>query len=257
MSETGGTNAIRPITSIIETHQEPDEVEIDLMELLYRLMDKWKWIVLGALLGTVVSAAITLFVLTPKYEATAKLYVLNSNDSAVNLSDLQIGSYLATDYQEVFRTWEVHEMVIANLGLFYTYQELQEMLSVTNPPSTRILYITITSESPREAAALANEYASVARKYISSTMATEQPNNFSIALEPTKAISPNKTLNIILGFLIGVVFVVAIITVLFILDDKIRTNEDILKYAGMPTLAMIPAAKETKNKASAGNGKRK
>jgi len=257
MSETGGTNAIRPITSIIETHQEPDEVEIDLMELLYRLMDKWKWIVLGALLGTVVSAAITLFVLMPKYEATAKLYVLNSNDSAVNLSDLQIGSYLATDYQEVFRTWEVHEMVIANLGLFYTYQELQEMLSVTNPPSTRILYITITSESPREAAALANEYASVARKYISSTMATEQPNNFSIALEPTKAISPNKTLNIILGFLIGVVFVVAIITVLFILDDKIRTNEDILKYAGMPTLAMIPAAKETKNKASAGNGKRK
>ena len=256
MAEAGRTQEIRPITSIIEVPSDEHEIEIDLMELLYRLVDRWKWIVAGALLGAILSAVLTFFVLIPKYEATSKLYVLNSNDSAVNLSDLQIGSYLTTDYQEVFKAWEVHEMVIANLGLPYTYQELEKMLSISNPSNTRILYITITSDDPKEAATLANEYASVARKYISNTMATEQPNNFSIALEPTKPVSPNKSLNIILGFLIGAILVVAIVTVLFVMDDKVRTNEDILKYANMPTLAMIPAAKG-RIKESAAKGRKR
>ena len=76
---------------------------------------------------------ISLFILTPKYEATAKLYVMSRTDSAVNISDLQIGSYLTSDYQEVFKTWEVHEQVLQNLGLDYDYEQLEEMLTVTNP----------------------------------------------------------------------------------------------------------------------------
>ena len=58
------------------------------------------------------------------YTATSKLYVVNTKDSAINLSDLQIGNYLASDYTEVFSNWHVHEMVLQRLGLDYTYSQL-------------------------------------------------------------------------------------------------------------------------------------
>lgn len=93
------------------------EQEVDLVELFFRLLENWKYIFLAALVGAIFSGIYTFQFVTPIYEATSKLYVTNSGDSAINLADLQIGTYLASDYQEVFKTWEVHEMVIANLNL--------------------------------------------------------------------------------------------------------------------------------------------
>jgi capsular polysaccharide biosynthesis protein len=79
------------------------ETEIDLRELCRCLFEHIKLILFTAVLGASLSFAYTYFCVTPMYEATSKLYVINSSDSALNLSDLQIGSYLASDYIEVSR----------------------------------------------------------------------------------------------------------------------------------------------------------
>ncbi len=234
--------SIRPYRSEAEA-----ETEIDLIELFYFLLSKLRWIILAAVLGAFAAGIYTFYFQTPLYEATSKLYVANSKDSAINLSDLQIGTYLTNDYQEVFRTWEVHEMVVKNLGLHYTYRELQNMLSVTNPKDTRILYITITSPSPSEASTLANEYASVAKKYIYQTMATEEPNLLSVALQPTVPVSPNKTRTVMLGFILGALLMGGIFVARFVLDDKVKTPDDILKHSGLITLAVVPAVRTLKN----------
>lgn len=223
-----------------------DETEIDLIELFYFLLAKLRWIILVALLGALLAGVYTFMLTTPMYEATAKLYVTNSRDSAINLSDLQIGTYLTKDYQEVFSTWEVHEMVVQNLGLKYNYKQMQDMLSVSNPKDTRILYITIKSSSPSEAAVLANEYASVAKKYIFDTMSADEPNVLSVALQPTRPVSPNKTRTVMLGFILGGLLMAGIFVLRFVMDDKIKTPDDIAKYGGMVTLAVIPAMSDRK-----------
>lgn len=220
------------------------EPEFDLAELILRLVNHIKLIIFFALTGAALAAACTLYLITPEYEATSKLYVLNSSDSALNLSDLQIGSYLASDYIEVFKTWEVHEMVISNLNLKYSYAEMQDMLTVENPTGTRILYITVTSPSADEAAAIANEYASVAIKYIADTMSTDEPNIMSVALVPTNPASPDLTQNILIGFAAGFVLSVIWFTIRYLTDDKIKTMEDVQKYAGLPVLAIIPEVEE-------------
>ena len=217
-----------------------NEIEIDLMELFFRLIENSKKIIAGALVGMFIFAAYSFLLATPMYEATCKIYVLSASDSAINLSDLQIGATLTADYQEVFDTWEVHEQVLQNLGLDYTYTELEDMISITNPSDTRILEITITNDDPAEAAAMANEYAAVASRYISDTMVTDEPTVLSQALQPTEPVSPRKVFNTALGFLLGALVMCAIITVQFILDDKIKTAEDIRKYTGMATLAVVP-----------------
>ncbi len=213
--------------------------EIDLIELLYWLIDHWKQIAIVSIACAAIAALYTFFLVTPEYQATAKLYVVNSKDSAINLSDLQIGSFLTSDYQEVFKTWEVHENVLTNLKLDYTYKELEAMLSIKNPTNTRILNISVTDSNPYEATLIANEYAMVTRQYISDKMATESPSILSRALEPTEPISPNKTMNILLGLLVGLLLSAGFFVVRFVLDDKVKTAEDLRKYAGMETLAVI------------------
>lgn len=79
------------------------------------------------------------------YKATATIYVVSRNDSVLNFSDLQVGSELTSDYIKVFEMWEVHEKVISNLDLDYTYTDMASMLSVTNTSDTRMLDITVTN----------------------------------------------------------------------------------------------------------------
>ncbi len=216
------------------------EVEIDLIELFYALLRSYKLILAFVFAVTLLAGIYTKYIAVPMYESTAKLYVLNSRDSAINLSDLQIGSYLTNDYQQVFKTWEVHEQVRQNLGLDYSYRKLESMLRVENPANTRILQLTVRSDSPDEAKAMANEYANVAQQYISETMQTEKPSILSVALKPLSPSSPSLSKNLMIGFMLGLLIPCAIVFIRFISDDKIKTTEDITKYAGLSTLAVVP-----------------
>ena len=219
----------------------PEDTDtIDLTELMYRLISGWKLIVCLALAFTLVAGVYTVYFVTPMYEATATIYVLNRKDSAINMSDLQIGTALTSDYIKVFKMWEVHEEVISNLGLPYTYEQMRKMLTITNESNTRMLDITFKSASAEEAAAVANEYAKVASQYIADTMSTDKPNIMSVALVPANPVSPSKTKNVLLGFLLGLALSCGIITVRMLMDDKYKTAEDIRRYTGLPTLAVVP-----------------
>ena len=231
---------MQQIDRVVDNNQKDKELEIDLLELFFCLVENIKKIIAGVLVGMILFGVYSFIFATPKYEATCKIYVISASDSAINLSDLQIGAALTADYQEVFDTWEVHEQVLQNLNLDYTYLELEDMLKVTNPSDTRILAITVTSDDPAEAAAMANEYASVASDYISDTMVTDRPSLLSQALVPTEPVSPRKLFNTALGGLLGGLLVAAVLIVRFILDDKVKTADDIRKHTGMATLAVVP-----------------
>ena len=163
---------------------EQGEDTIDLLELFMGLLAHWTLIAATAVVGAVLMTLYTFFLVTPMYKATATIYVVSRNDSVLNFSDLQVGSELTSDYIKVFEMWEVHEKVISNLDLNYTYTDMASMLSVTNTSDTRMLDITITNPDPEEAAAIANEYADVGAKYISEKMKTDEPTLMSSARVP-------------------------------------------------------------------------
>lgn len=227
---------------------ESDEETIDLLELLYALLGKWREIAAATVACALIAAIGVLFFVTPKYQASSTIYVISRKDSAINISDLQIGTALTDDYIQVFHMWEVQEKVISNLDLPYTYSQLDGMLSVTNASNTRMLEITVTSESAQEAADIANEYATVVRDYIAKKMATDKPSIMSTALVPTEPVSPNKTKSILLGALLGFVVSAGVIVVITVLDDTYKTAEDIKKYTGLVTMAVIPLEKSDEPK---------
>ena len=221
---------------------EQGEDTIDLLELFMGLLAHWTLIAATAVVGAVLMALYTFFLVTPMYKATATIYVVSRNDSVLNFSDLQVGSELTSDYIKVFEMWEVHEKVISNLNLDYTYTDMASMLSVTNTSDTRMLDITVTNPDPEEAAAIANEYADVGAKYISEKMKTDEPTLMSSARVPENPFSPNKAKNILLGFVVGFVLACAVVVLRTMLDDTYKSADDIRKYTGMVVLASIPLA---------------
>lgn len=217
-----------------------DEEVIDLFDLMMFLLRKWKTIAATSILGAVLAAIYVSFIATPMYEATAQVYVVSSKDSALNLSDLQIGSYLTSDYQLVFNTWEVNMQVIQNLNLPYSVEQMQAMVDVENPSNTRALMITCKSPNAQEAAVIANEFADVGSKYISDTMLTDMPTILSTALQPMNPVSPRKTITVVLGFAVGFILSAACLFIFYMSNDKIKTSADVLKCTGAEPLAVIP-----------------
>ena len=212
---------------------------IDLVELFYYLLSKLHFIILGMVVGALLLGSYASSRAVPIYTATSKLYILGQTGTN-NMADLQIGTVLTLDYQEVFKTWEVHQMVNEQLGLDYSYSRLQGMLNVENPENTRVLYITVRDTDAQRAADIANAYATAAKKFIAQTMDMDEPSSFSIALVPSVAGGISVTGYIIRGILLGTVLVGGILVLIFLLDNRPKSPDDIMRCANIPTLAVIP-----------------
>ena len=215
------------------------ERSIDLVELFYYILTKLHYVLLGAVVCAILAGLYASSNTVPIYSATSKLYIMGRTGTSI-IADLQIGAYLTMDYQEVFRTWEVHQMVNEALGTDYSYSALQGMLTVENPEDTAVLYITTRNPDAQLAADMANAYADAAKRFITETMGTDEPSTFSVALVPSVASSTSVTSYVIRGILVGTVLVGGILVVLFLLDNRPKSPEDILEFAGIPTLAVLP-----------------
>ena len=150
-------SVLRPVTPGLR--QEPDvENEIDLLELGYVLLDKIHFILLWFLIGAILLNAYAFFCIRPTYQSTAKMYVVSaSNDSVVDLTDLNIGTSLTADYEQLMLSYPVLDQVIEELNLDMETEDLAEMVTLENPADTRILNVTVTSTDPVEAKDIANK----------------------------------------------------------------------------------------------------
>jgi len=222
----------------------------ELFDFLFYLKGKLLYILIPALVCALVAGIYAFCFATPEYEATAKLYMVQSSDSVINLSDLEVGTYLTNDYQHVFETWEVSQEVIDHLQLPYTVPEMISRLAIQNPAHTRILLITFSSTDAQEAALGANEYAQVASRYISEQMRTNTPSIISAAQVPKQPVRPKKLVLITSALLIAASVAVWCLFIAFLFDDKIKTDADIKKLTGVGSLTVIPMAQSTRSNQS-------
>ena len=220
---------------------EEKESELDLYELFSYFLKKWPVILIGLLVGMILSGAVTLFFMTPKYTATSKIYMVSSStDSVVDLTDLNIGTSLSSDYEELLMTRPILEEVIKDNNLKYSYEDISEMVSINTITDTRILVIHATSTDPKEAKNIANALAKKAVKELPKLMDTSKPNIAEAAIIPKEKSSPSILKNTLLGGLIGIILVMGFYTFLFIRDDTLNSSEDVEKAFGVMPLAVVP-----------------
>lgn len=226
----------------VKTVLEPEGTdEIDLLDLAYVLLDKIHYIVFFILLGAVVFNAYAFFCIQPTYQSTAKMYVVSaSNDSVVDLTDLNIGTSLTSDYEQLILSYPVLDQVIADLDLDMDTDALRAMVSLENPEDTRILNIITTSTDPQQAMDIANKLMEVSIEYLPQTMSTNPPNIAQKAQLADSKSAPSYSRYTMMGALIGIVLCCGYFVIRYLMDDTIRTSEDMEKYFGIVPLTVIP-----------------
>ena len=92
-------------------NQEKDLIQLDIMLLIKSIWEKKILILLVTVLFTAVSLAYSIFLVTPQYSSTTKVYVVNQtkDDKAITTQDVQLGSLLVKDYKEIILSNKVME----------------------------------------------------------------------------------------------------------------------------------------------------
>lgn len=215
------------------------EEEIDLVWLAYALFRRI-WLILAAAVVTAcLVAGYTFFKIEPTYSSTSTMLVLTKETTLTSLTDLQIGSQLTKDYSVLITSRPVLEEVIENLGLKMNYKSLKGKISVENPEDTRLLFITVTMNDPQQAKAVVDELSVVSSEFIGDKMEVTPPKIVEQGEVGSKN-GPSITKNALMGFVVGAFLVCVVIIVLELLNDTIQKEEDIERYLGVPTLAVIP-----------------
>lgn len=217
---------------------------IDLVDLFGFYMSRLPLLIAAVLIGTAAAGLITFFLVPDKYTATSRMYMVSaSSDSVVNLADLNIGTSLSSDYVELMQTRPVVEGVIEELGLRYTYEQMLNMLNLSVVNNTRIVKISVTSTDPREAMNIANQMAKTSQVELPKVMEAPTPTIAELAVLPTNRSSPSLTKNVILGAAAALMLALLLLTIIYRMDDTLKTSEDLEKAFGIMPLSVIPEGK--------------
>ena len=227
------------------------EIEIDLLQLFRALWRNALVIILVAiLLGGLAFGGTYLFI-SPKYQATAMMYVNNSTVSvgstnfSITSGELTAAQTLVDTYIVILKSRTTLEEVMEEAGISYSVKDLGDMISSSAVKGTGVFSVTVTSESPTEAELIANTIAKVLPERISDIIEGSDVRIVDYAIVPAHRSSPSYTKNTAIGGLLGAVLVAGIICLKEIFgaeaDVLIHSSDDLTEmFPDVPVLAVIP-----------------
>lgn len=226
----------------MEQQRVNEEIEIDLQELFFVLLDRIWAIVLTTVIGATIAAILTTTVMTPMYSSSTMIYIKNqgANLSSLSMADLQVSSELTSDYMVLVTSRPVVNKVISNLELDTKYSDFIENVSVNNPSNTRILTITVQDEDPYMAKTIVDDLTKVMISRTAEIMDTTEPSIVEEGTVNEIPVSPNLKKNLLIGGLLGFLLAAAVIVIRYLMNDSIKSSEDVERYLGLNTLGTIP-----------------
>ncbi len=227
-------------------NQEENTIEIDVLSLLRTIWRKKFLILLTAILTTGLAFAYSAFLVTPQYDSTTRLYVVNQssgNGGVITPQDLQVGSFLVKDYKEIILSQDVLKNVTTTLGIT---EDIKGKITVTIPTDTRILSITVSDSDPNQAATIANTLRDEAAKRIIEVTKVSDVTTLEAAMPAENPSTPQTKRNLVLGFIVGAFLATTLVLVLEVLDDRVKRPQDIEEGLGMTLLGVVPHADKLK-----------
>jgi len=223
------------------------EEEIDLREYWEVLKKRWIIVVVLPLIAALTSGIISYFVIKPVYQASTTLIVgkkaSEAGQAAVQMLDnsvLQANLQLAKTYAAIAQSRTVEQNVIDDLDLPMTVGQLDKMISINPVKTTEILEIQVMNTDPELAAAIANSMAGEFSKSVIEIKKVDSVSIVDTAVIPEHPVKPNKPLNVLIAFVVGLMASLGLVFLLEYLDNTIKTSNDVEDILGIPVLGVIP-----------------
>lgn len=214
-----------------------EELEINISVLFKHLGKNWKIIISGLMVGSLMAGIYSFVFCTPLYRSSAMIYVREMS-SVASLQDLQMEEELMSDYAILLTSRPVLENVIDTLNLKMDSDTLKSMISVSGKNDTRILEILVLDDTPQQACEIAVELTEQGM-FVIEQVSGQEPFLVEPAIEDPKSVKPEYARNFIVGAALGISFSLLILTIIFILDDRLKGADEIEKYVGHPIICTI------------------
>ena len=219
-----------------------EEQVISISEIIDAVKKRWKIIALTTVLATLVSGIFSFFVISPTYEASTKIFIgkEGAESEGYNSSDVSMYQNLIKTYSELIKTKDLVNKAIDNSEYDLSVNNVLNGITVNTLTGTQILQISYQSKSPSIAK---NMLESITNEFI--TKAEELvPNGNVKILEsveiPKNPVAPNKTMNIAIAFILGMMVGFGIVFLLEYLDNTYKNKEQLEKDLDIPVLGVIP-----------------
>ena len=219
-----------------------EEQVISISEIIDAVKKRWKIIALTTVLATVVSGIFSFFIISPTYEASTKIFIgkEGAESEGYNSSDVSMYQNLIKTYSELIKTKDLVNKAINNSQYDLSVNSVLNGITVNTLTGTQILQISYQSKSPSIAKnileSITNEFITKAEELV--------PNGNVKILEsvelPKNPVAPNKTMNIAIAFILGMMVGFGIVFLLEYLDNTYKNKEQLEKDLDIPVLGVIP-----------------
>lgn len=217
---------------------------MEILEILTLIKRKMWLIVIITVISTIISALISIFFLTPSYQADISLYVskqAGNIESSVVYSDIMVSTQLVKDYREFAKSRLVTSTVIERMNLGkITATQMAKKIGVHLKNDTRIIQITVEDTSPYMARDIANKVGDVFQEKVIELMDVQNVQIIDRAQTPQNPFKPNIRLNIAIATFVGLMISILLALSLEYFNNKINTSDDIKKMFDIPVIGSIP-----------------
>lgn len=219
-----------------------NEENINIREIFLSLKERYKLILAITLSFTIISMLLSFFVIKPKYEANVKLFIgkQESKKTDYDNNDVQMYQKLLTTYAEVLKTDDIIESSMKKIHMDENIKGVEKNLKVTPRADTQILEVSYTDTNKLEAANFLNSLTSNFMKESKKLIPNGNIQIIQKVKTPEKAVSPNKALNILVAFILGLIVGVGVALLLEFLDNTFKSKDELEKALDLPVLATIP-----------------
>lgn len=214
--------------------------EISFSEIIFALKKRWKIIFATTISFTVLVTLITFFLIDPVYEVHTKVFI--GKDAEVNYdnNDVQMYQKLLLTYAQILKTEDLIGTALDNVDSDMTMEEVMKNITVEPITDTQILQIRLKGKNKDDLAVVLD---SITEEFIKESREIVPNGNVKIIRHVKKAgnpISPNKKMNIALGFLIGLVSGMAIVFLIEYMNNTYKNKEEVERNLKQPVLGVIP-----------------
>lgn len=224
------------------------EETISLKDLFETLRKRIALIISITILSVGISAVMSYFVITPKYQASTQILISQAAAGSIS-SLLSSGNPFDSDskyidtYNVIMKSPYILNQVKEEIGID---REIANQLTVSQEGRSQVVRITVQDTNPVLATEIANVTAEVFQREIQYLLKVDNIHILSpaeLSATPTP-ISPKPNMNMAIAFVVGLMTSVGLAFLLEFLNNTVRTEEDIEKLLGIPVLGAIPEIDE-------------
>lgn len=216
------------------------EDEISLIEMLTILKKRTVFIINSIFIGLALAALYTFFIATPQFSSSTQLLVNRTQETEIiQRSDIDTNVQLINTYSDIINNSIILDPVIASLNLNQSADQLKGKINVTAAENSQVFTLQITDDNPYEAAEIANEISTIFKEDLNSIMNVDNVTIISEATVSSNPISPNNTLNLIIGLVLGAFVGIGSAFLLDFFDTSVKSSNFIVDTLGWTNLGTI------------------